>query len=476
MRRGGYGVLVVLVVAIAIGAAWRVRAVQSEHAKAKVSIATAQVVRGALTVTLPANGVLESAEETPVRAEIEGNLIEICEDNAPVQGGDVVFRLDTKELEDQREQLARALTDAEDALKTAEADGEVQVTQAESEVDAAREALNLARDKSQAEREKAAAQVKFAEGETARAERELARAQRLAKLNYIAGTKLRDAEKAYRGQQFELEQQRAQQADTEKRTGEQVQDQESALELALHAAATAKANAQEDVENARIKVAEAKRKLAEVNNKIAQCTVTSPVAGLSVIATNTENWPERRPYRLGDQVRSGAAPVTVYDFQHMQVRCQIGEMDISRVRQGQEVFVSSPTQSDRRYRGKVAIVEELAQESNVWQGGTPGKRVFGILVTLDETDPDRLRPGMTVDLEIVLGRVEKATMAPIRAVFKERGRSVVYRARGDTFERVPVVTGTRNDLRIEVRGGLRTGDRVALERPPAAALRSGEDR
>lgn len=474
MRWPRYLALIVLALAIAGGAAWRFRTDESKAAAAKISVPTAEVARGSLVVTLPANGALESAEETPVRAEIEGNLIDICQDNMPVKPGDVVFRLDTKELEDQREQQARAVTNAEEALKTTEGDGEVQVAQAEGDADAASEALELAKEKAQAEREKAAAQVKFAEGETARSERELARAQRLAKMNYIAGTKLRDAEKAHRQQQFSLEQQRAQQADTDKRTGEQVQDQQSALELALHALATAKANGQEDVEDARINVADAKRKLAEIDEKIAQCTVTAPVAGLAVIETNTENWPERRPYRLGDQVRSAAAPVMIYDFKQMQVRCQIGEMDISRVRPGQAVYVSSPTQSDRRFRAKIAIVEELARESDVWSGGTPGKKVFGVLVTLDETDPARLRPGMTVDLEIVLGTVNNATTVPIRAVSKEKGRSFVYLAHGDTFERVPVTTGTRNDLRIEVRGKIRAGDRVALEHPPAAALRSGE--
>lgn len=475
MRWPRYIALLVAVTAITGGAVWRWRATDAKAAAVKAHTPTAELVRGALIVTLPANGVLESAEETPVRSEIDGNLIDICQDNTPVTPGDVVFRLDTKELETQREQLTRELTNAEEALKTTEGDGEIQVTQAETDADAASESLELAQETATAERAKVAAQVKFAEGETARAERELARAQRLAKLNYIPGTKLRDAEKAYRQQQFALDQQRATQADTEKRTAEQVQDAKSALELALHALATAKANVQEDVEDARIKVAEAKRKLAEVDKKIEQCTVTAPIAGLAVIQTNTQNWPERRPYRLGDQVRSSAAPVMIYDFTQMQVRCQIGEMDISRVRQGQEVFVSSSSQSNRRYPGKVAIVEELAQESNVWEGGTPGKKVFGVLVTLDATDPARLRPGMTVDLEIVLGTAKNAIMAPIRAVFKDKGRSFVYLARGETFERVPVTAGTRNDLRIEVRGKLRAGDRLALERPPAAALRSGEE-
>ena len=469
MRRALY--LILALAAIVVG--WRFLVAGSKRADAKSGVPTGEVTRGSLVVTLPISGALESAQETPVRTELEGNLIEICEDNSAVKTDDIVYKLDTKTLTDQRDELERARTDAKEALSTAESDSQTRVTQSESDAEAAQESLTLAKEQAQAEREKIAAQVKYVEGETARAQRELARAQRLANMNYIAGTKLRDTEKAYRAQQFALEQQRALQADVVKRTDEQVQDQKSALDLAEHSLATAKANAQEDIGGARIHVSEAQRKLDVVEKKIAQCTVVSPAAGLAVIETNTDNWPERRLYRLGDNVGAGAAPVRVYDFTRMQVRCQIGEMDISRVHTGQDTFVLSSAAGARRYRGKVAVVEELAQESNVWQGGTPGKKVFGLLVTLSEADPAHLRPGMTVDLEIVLDSVREATMAPIRAAFKDGGRSVVYRARKDGFDAIPVTVGTRNDLQVEIKGDLRVGDRVALERPPAQPVKRG---
>ena len=463
MRRTFY--LALIAAAVILG--WRFLAMGSKQDAAMAQVPTAEVERGSLVVTLPVTGALESAEETPVRSEIAGTLVQICDDNLEVKPGDFIYQLDTKDLVDQRAELEQALTDAQEALNTTEADSQTEVTQAESDAVAAEESLKLAEEKAQAEREKIDAQVRFTEGQTARARREFERSQRLAELNYIAGTKLRQAEKTYRAEEFALEQVRVQQADTIKSTAEQLEDEQSANALALHALDTAKANARADPEDARIRAADAQRKLDDVDKKIAQCTVTSPATGMAVIETNTENWPERRPYRLGDQVGAGVAPVTVYDFTHMRVRCQIGEMDISRVHQGQEALVLSSAQIGKRYRGKVVVVEELAQESNVWEGGTPGKKVFGILVTLDETDPAYLRPGMTVDLEIVLDSVREATMVPIRAVYKEDDRSVVYRPRGTRFEAVPVTVGKRNDLMVEVRGDLKVGEPVALERPPA---------
>jgi multidrug resistance efflux pump len=459
-------ILAAAIAVVAIGG-WRWHASSVNQALAKTTIPTAEITRGSLVVTLPANGTLESAQDIPVRSGIDGTLVSILPDNSIVQPGDFVFQLDTKDLTDQREQLARGVTDATEALSSEQSDTETRITQAQSDADNAREALKLAQEKARAEREMVAAKVKFAEGEMERATRELKRSQRLARLNYIAGTKLREAEKMYRQQEFDLLQQRADQADVEKRTAEQVADAQAALDLALHSLQASKADALVHVEGARMDLAEAQRKLDEVDKKIRQCTVSAPTAGMAVIQTNDDNWPERRPYRLGDNVGSEAAPVRIYDFRRMQVRCQIGEMDISRVHQGQPVFVSSPTAPDTRYRAKVASVEELAQESNVWQGGTPGKRVFGILVALEETDPAHLRPGMTVDLEIVLDSVREATMAPIRAVFRDKGRAYVYRAERSGFARVPVTTGTRNDLLIEVSGKVKVGDRVALEQPPA---------
>jgi HlyD family secretion protein len=457
--------LVLVLAGLGLGG-WRWRALNEARAAEKVTVPTGAVTQGRLVVTLPVTGALESAEETEVRSEIAGTLTHLYPDNTPVKAGDVIYQMDTKDLDDQREQQSRAVTDAQEALDTQIADNKTRLTQAQSDTDVAAESLKLTQEQAQAERERIAAQVQFAEGQTARSLRELVRAQKLASKNYIAGTKLRDAEKAYRKQQFDLEQQKGQQADVEKRTGEQIKDQDSAYKLSQHSLDTAKVDAISHEEDARIDLAEAERKLAEVDKKIAQCTVVAPVAGLATIQTNDNNWPERRPFRLGDAMEHGAAPIKIYDVNRMQVRCQIGEMDISRVHKGQSVWVTTPAQPDHRYKGTVEIVEELAREANVWQGGTPGKKTFGLLITLAESDPARLRPGMTVDLEIVLDSVREATMAPIRAVFAEKNKHYVYKAVGDGFVRTPVTLGTRNDLLIEVRGGIKVGDKLALALPP----------
>ena len=457
-------ILIIAAVFITVGyVGWRVKPVLSTRADTHEQVANTHVARGTLTVTLAANGVLESAVETPVRSEIAGNLVDIRENNTPVKAGDEVFRLDTKEYQDRYEEQERLLAEAVEALSTLQSDSEVRLAQVTGDVTLAEEAYALAEKKANAELDKINAQIDYAQSELARAESEYNRNKRLAEKNYIPGTKLREAEQAFKKKQFDLEYQRAQLRDAEARSAETLKDNQHSLNLSRLTLKSARANADQSLEDARIRIADAERKVRDAKTQIEQCTVTAPVAGLVVIGTNTDNWPERRPYRLGDQVSSRTAPVVIYDLQQMRVRCQIGEMDVERVRVGQEVLVTSATQREKRYRGTIAVVAELAREANVWQGGTPGKRVFNVLVDLGETDPNNLRPGMTVDMEIVLDSVADALLVPIRAVFTEGGRSVVYRLKGNNVEVVPVTPGKRNDLQIVVSGKLHEGDILALE-------------
>ncbi len=90
------------------------------------------MTQGALVVTLPVSGAMESASETPVRCQLDGTLVDIAPDNTPVKPGDFAFQLDTKDLVNQRDDLAGALADAQEALSTTEATVETNLAQAEA--------------------------------------------------------------------------------------------------------------------------------------------------------------------------------------------------------------------------------------------------------------------------------------------------------------------------------------------------------
>lgn len=462
--------VVSLVVVLVVPVGWWLRARASHPAVAPVKVETAPVARERLVVTLPVNGSLESSEETDIRTEVQGKIATICENGVRVKPGDLILQLDTKEFVDKRDEAVKNVVEAREALNKADAEGQVSISQAESEVKKAEEVRDLARAKAQAQREKLTAEVAFAEGELARVKRELQRDQRLAGLHYIPGTKLQETEKRYRAQSDKLDTLRLHQGDLEKQTAEDLQSAELGVQLAQQECEAARTSLAASLDDARIRIKETERSLQEAEQNIAYCTIKAPTGGMAMVTTNHSDWMDQHPWRVGDELDPGDRALQIYNSEKMRVSCQIGEIDISRVIKGQLAYVLCPSRPGKRYRAKLTMVEEMARPTEVWSGDTPGKRTFAARVEIAEADPGHLKPGMTVDLEIVLADRKQVLAVPVRALFHEGKQAVVYRQRGVRFERAAVTSGVRGDLKVEVKGPLHPGERVALSRPPASLL------
>jgi HlyD family secretion protein len=86
-------------------------------------------------------------------------------------------------------------------------------------------------------------------------------------------------------------------------------------------------------------------------------------------------------------------------------------------------------------------------------------------VTLDRTDPLRMRPGMRFRGEVETGRAPKVLLVPSEAVLATAAGPLVYRKTLLGTEAVRPRLGRRNVSEVEVLGGLAAGDR--LSRVPA---------
>ena len=109
----GRGALALTVLVLALGG-WRWHLFIGAPRAEQSHLPTAAVTQGALVVTLPVSGAMESASETPVRCQLDGTLVDIAPDNTAVKPGDFAFQLDTKDLVNQRDDLAATLADAQE--------------------------------------------------------------------------------------------------------------------------------------------------------------------------------------------------------------------------------------------------------------------------------------------------------------------------------------------------------------------------
>ena len=172
------------------------------------------------------------------------------------------------------------------------------------------------------------------------------------------------------------------------------------------------------------------------------------------------NGEDRRKIRVGDQVRGGATILSVADLSQMQVFAQLGEMYIGRVDLGQLALIRMDALPGVVFHGPVVEVSPMARSLE----GAPKTKVFDAIIGFDEPD-ERLKPGMSAVVEIVVGTIPDVLSIPMDAVFEEDGRRIVYRLRGRSLEPVEVELGEHNGISIVVVSGLEEGDMIALEAP-----------
>jgi multidrug efflux pump subunit AcrA (membrane-fusion protein) len=126
---------------------------------------------------------------------------------------------------------------------------------------------------------------------------------------------------------------------------------------------------------------------------------------------------------------------------------------------------------DLRLTGKVARVGTLARASaeRPWE-----EKRFDLILEVDPSSVD-LRPEMTARVDVLVGERKGVLLLPINAVFDRQGVPVVHVVRAFRVETRAIDLADSNDLYVQVRAGLREGDRVsltdALPASPAATER-----
>jgi multidrug efflux pump subunit AcrA (membrane-fusion protein) len=92
---------------------------------------------------------------------------------------------------------------------------------------------------------------------------------------------------------------------------------------------------------------------------------------------------------------------------------------------------------------------------------------FEVVVELDKTDREAMKPGQRVRATIVLDQ-EDAIVVPRQAVFERDSKSVVYKQTPKGFEPVVVELGPATSGRVVIKTGLAAGDVIALRDPTRA--------
>ena len=191
----------------------------------------------------------------------------------------------------------------------------------------------------------------------------------------------------------------------------------------------------------------------EIEEGIGKMTRVAPRDGIVIHVTNWRN--EKK--KVGDSCSVRDMVLEIPDLGRMEADGEVEEARAGRVREGQRVVLRLDAYPDREYWGTVSSISMAVQEKS-WRNPL---KVVRLTLSLDETDPERMRPGMRFRGEIEIERLEDVTMIPIEAVARAGDSPVAYRYLLGGWRPIAIVLGRRNDDRVEVLGGLEPGDVVA---------------
>lgn len=215
-------------------------------------------------------------------------------------------------------------------------------------------------------------------------------------------------------------------------------------------AATRAANRAE-LEMKTIELGRQRREIAVAERALAELTLRAPVDGLVIVEDH--QW-EGRKLQEGDNVFVGMGVARMPDLSSMEVRAMLSDVDDGRVRPGMEAVCTLDAYPETAYPCRVRAVAPVAREA----ARTALLRYFDVELSLAAADTGRMRPGMSVAVEVTTDAAAGVLLAPRRALDLAGPEPRARLADGGWRE---VDLGACDAQRCVVAAGLEEGTRLA---------------
>jgi len=185
---------------------------------------------------------------------------------------------------------------------------------------------------------------------------------------------------------------------------------------------------------------------------IENITLKSSMEGM-VTSVNVE---EGEMITSGTQALGGGGTgiMTVADLNEMVVEANINEVDVGKLGKGQRVEIGFDAIKGKVYQGKVRKISPSGTEEQ-------NLVIYPVEVEILDSD-ERIRPGMTADLDIIVGEAENVICIPKHAVINKEGKTMVLIRKDGKFIPEEVILGLDDDVKVEVKSGVSENDTLMI--------------
>ena len=395
------------------------------------------IARGDLLVSVTEQGTLESSNNTEIKCKVRGDsnvIISVIESGTIVEAGDELLRLETLLIEEEINERTKFAHLADSQVARSQADV-AQATIAISEYlegrfisEMATIQKNLVIDKSS----------------VLSAKNRLKHARMMARSEYASELEVEEKEFAVAQAELSMEFTQTKIDILEKFTKkEELATLNGALNVARakHEANTERAYADHE-------------RLNRAKEELQYCVIKAARGGMVIYPTG-KDWSNAPEIEEGATVHKNQILLLMPDLSKMQVKVGIHESIIDRIQPGLSARVTMP---GRSIEGDISYVAAVTKPAGWWTGNVVK---YDTIVELPEVEG--LKPGMTVEVEVVMARHKDVLLVPTTAVLETAKGYVCWVKQGDKTIRQPLKLGDSSDMFIQVEAGLTEGDEVVLD-------------
>ncbi|MBS1912489.1 MAG: efflux RND transporter periplasmic adaptor subunit [Bacteroidetes bacterium] len=216
------------------------------------------------------------------------------------------------------------------------------------------------------------------------------------------------------------------------------------------------ATTQQAVDNAKATLDRASALLATVRATLAtrrtlsgRGKVVSPISGVVT----------KVAVHAGDIIPPNMEAVTILDPTSFKIYASIDELDITRIRPGQEAVVAFDAMPRMRFKARVERIVPQADDVT---------KALPVILNLMDMVPN-LSDGLTATVNIVQERTPNALTIPVTALLNHKGTNDTLFVVTDNnrLQRRAVKVGVRGEDYVEIVDGLRDEERVVLSPDPS---------
>ncbi len=206
---------------------------------------------------------------------------------------------------------------------------------------------------------------------------------------------------------------------------------------------------------------QADEKIAQAGKGLASLKLLAPAPG--IIVHNDPGWfTESFAFMPGRVIWVGTTLFNLVNPDTMEAKCFVLEKDAGELRIGSPAVIALDPFPGQTFSGRVKTIDKLARPLD---RDSPVK-YFQTVISLDQTDPRRMRPGIKLKAEIRPGEIKSALVVPRSALVNRDYSHFAYvRKTSAKFEPVPVRLGQGDLVQVVVTNGLQAGQILALHPP-----------